>query len=232
MSLGEDLKAEVKKIFADAWTKRDGQKVPEASDLRLGNDGVNLDGTVLYADLSESTALVDSETATFAAEIYKSYLHCAAKIIRSEGGVITAYDGDRIMAVYIGSLKNTKAATTALKINHAVRNIVNPAIKKQYPSKDYYVKQVIGIDTSKLLVARTGVRGANDLVWVGRSANHAAKLTSVELGYDTYISSDVYSMMANSAKLNDKGVDMWTQLVWKEMDKATIYGSSYRWTFD
>jgi len=34
--------------------------------------------------------------------IYKTFLHCAAKIIRSHKGVITAYDGDRIIAVYIG----------------------------------------------------------------------------------------------------------------------------------
>jgi len=37
-----------------------------------------------------------------AAEIYKTYLHCAAKIIRSEGGSITSYDGDRIMGIFIG----------------------------------------------------------------------------------------------------------------------------------
>ncbi len=30
--------------------------------------------------------------------LYKAYLHCAAKIISNEGGEITAYDGDRIMA--------------------------------------------------------------------------------------------------------------------------------------
>ena len=51
MSLGEDLTKEVRKIFKDAWTTRDGQKVPESEDLRLGNDAVKLDGTVLYADL-------------------------------------------------------------------------------------------------------------------------------------------------------------------------------------
>lgn len=46
----------------------------------------------------------------FAAEIYKSYLHCASKIIRCENGVITAFDGDRVMGIFIGDLKNTSAA--------------------------------------------------------------------------------------------------------------------------
>jgi class 3 adenylate cyclase len=56
-----------------------------------------------------------AEKHRFAAEIYKTFLHCAAKIIRSEDGVITAYDGDRIMAVFIGNAKNTSAVRAALK---------------------------------------------------------------------------------------------------------------------
>ena len=63
---------------------------------------VKIEGTVLYADLDSSTNLVDEYKPQFAAEMYKTYLHCAAKIIRSEGGTITSYDWDRIMAVYVG----------------------------------------------------------------------------------------------------------------------------------
>src|SRR5688500_11199572 len=95
-TLREQLDEEVRKVFRERWTTRDGQKVPESKDLQLGNDAVLLKGTVLYADLAESTGLVDGHSASFAAEVYKSYLHCAAKIIRAEGGEITAYDGDRI----------------------------------------------------------------------------------------------------------------------------------------
>ena len=51
MSLGTDLTKEVRKIFQDAWSIRKGQNVPESEDLRLDNDAVDLNGTVLYADL-------------------------------------------------------------------------------------------------------------------------------------------------------------------------------------
>ena len=99
MSLANELNAEVKRIFGEAWTTRDGKVVPESEDLTLSNDAIKLDGTVLYADLSASTTLVDGHKAHFAAEIYRTHLYCAARIIRAEGGAITAYDGDRIMAV-------------------------------------------------------------------------------------------------------------------------------------
>jgi class 3 adenylate cyclase len=191
MALNDDLQKEVAAIFKAAWDRRDGTVVPADDSLRLGNDAVELDATVLYADLADSTKLVDGHIPGFAAEVYKTFLHCAAKIIRQEGGTITAYDGDRIMAVYLGTAKNTSAARTALKINHAATNIINPAIRSQYTSETYLLKHVVGIDSSKF-VARTGVRGANDLVWVGRAANYAAKLAALPDAYTTYITAEVH----------------------------------------
>ncbi|RZK44372.1 MAG: adenylate/guanylate cyclase domain-containing protein [Hymenobacter sp.] len=226
MALKDTLEADVKKIFADAWTTRKGIVVPESGDIGLANDSVTLEGTVLYADLDGSTNLVDQYTAEFSAEVYKVYLNCAAKIIRAEGGVITAYDGDRIMAVYIGDTKNTNAARTGLKINYAVEQIINPALKKQYPSKDYKVKQVVGIDTCSLLVARTGIRGSNDLVWVGHAANHAAKMAALSPAYPTKISKAVYDVL-NSAVKTPGNKTIWQEATW---NGKTIYRSDYEWT--
>ena len=231
MSLRQELDREVTKILADQWSEREGRVVPESTDLALTNDAVTLDGTVLYADLSESTSLVDSYTHKFAAEIYKSYLHCAAQKIKSEGGVITAYDGDRVMAVYLGNNKNTAAARTGLKLNWAVKNTINPKIKSQYPNVSYEIKQTVGIDTSPLTVARTGVRGANDLVFVGRAANHAAKLTSLPPTHATRVSKDVYDMLHDSLKRTN-GQEMWELVTWTAMDKAPIYRSTWWWRVD
>lgn len=228
MALYDDLTAAVTKIFRDSWDKRNGQVIPEPEDVALGNVGVNLEGTVLYADLSASTVLVDTEKAEFAAEIYKSYLHCATKIIRSEGGSITAYDGDRVMAVFIGDSKNTSAARAALKINWAVKNIVNPQMKAHYPNTDYSVRQTVGIDTSDLLVARTGIRGANDLVWVGSAANHAAKMTSLPPAFPTRLTAAVYAKLHSSLKVTN-GRSMWEEVTWNAMDGQKIYQSTWWW---
>jgi class 3 adenylate cyclase len=225
MSLKDDLEGEVASIFRNAWTERDGIVVPADDSIKLSNDGVNIDATVLYADIADSTALVDGLPKTLAAEIYKTYLHCAAKIISSEGGSITAYDGDRIMAVYIAGAKNSSAVRTALKINYARKQIIIPALRKQYPHRTYTPQHVVGVDTSKLFVAKTGIRGSNDLVWVGSSANYAAKLTSLSHTYPTYITSGVYDLMVDDVRTSN-GVSMWTKLNW---NGKTIYGSTWRW---
>lgn len=227
MPLLDDLKAEVATIFRDAWNLTSGRVVPAPSSIGLGNKAVELDAaTVLYADLDGSTALVDRKSWQFSAEVYKTYLHCAAKIIKAESGVITAYDGDRIMAVFIGDRQCTNAALAALKINHAVRHIINPAIRAQYPT-DYVVQHAVGIDRSTIRVARTGVRGDNDLVWVGRAANYAAKLTALPTEQrQVWMTWDVYQHLEPWV-VQDSGQAVWTADQWKAMGNYPIYGSSW-----
>ena len=208
--LKDELTNEIDAIFHTQWTRRDGQVVPEPEDLKLGNDAIVLDdAVVLYADLADSTELVDQHKPHFAAEVYKAYLHCAAKIIRAEGGTITAYDGDRVMGIFIGNTKNTSAARCALKINGAVIEIINPALKKEYPQTTYQVQQAVGVDSSSLYASRTGIRGSNDIVWVGRAANYAAKLCGLRDGaYASWITKRVYDRLLDEAKLS-KGQSMW-----------------------
>lgn len=227
MPLAEDLTQEITNIFATSWQERDGKKVPEAEEVKLGNDAVKLQATVLYADLAESTDLVDGYKAWFAAEVYKAYLHSASKIIRDEGGMITAFDGDRVMAVFIGDSRNTSAARCALKINHAVVKIINPAITAKF-STNYSVKHSVGVDTSTLFVAKTGIRGSNDLVWVGRAANYAAKLCSLrESSYASYITAEVYKGMADIVKFSSTQA-MWESRTWTEK-KINVYRSGWMW---
>ena len=133
------------------------------------------------------------------------------------------------MAVFIGNKKNSNAARTALKINFAVNKIINPAIKDQYPKRNYSIKHVVGIDTSDLFIARTGIRGANDLVWVGRAANYAAKL-SARSGPATQITSDVYDMLLKISKFGQNGKNMWTPTTAAEIGNKRIYTSSWHWS--
>ena len=227
MTLGDNLRSEVGKIIQEGWSTQERRGVPKLNDLELGNNAATLEGTVLYADLDESTRLVDTEDAEFAADVYKSYLTCAARIIRSENGTITAYDGDRIMAVYTGGRKDDRAARTALKINFAVQEIINPAIRDEYPTSSYSVRQAVGIDTSELFVARTGIRGFNELVWIGRAANHAAKL-SARTGDPSQITREVYDQLSEELRHGQNGRGIWTRTVAYEIGHRTIYTSTWQ----
>jgi len=229
MGLKADLESQVKATFSQQWERQTTDSVPAPEDLKLNaNHAKDLEtATVLYADLDGSTKMVDGNEWTFSAEVYKTFLRCAAQIIRSEDGSITAYDGDRVMAVFTGDSKNTCAVRCALKINYAVHNIIQPALAAQYQNTNFKLAHVVGIDTSQLRVARIGVRGDNDLVWIGRAANYAAKLTN-ESGKPTWITKAVYDQMNKDVKFHN-GTDMWQPMTWVTMNNLPVYCSTYSW---
>lgn len=231
MPTERDLKETVSTIFHGIWDhKTIGRKVPEPADLRLNsNHGIRIDATVLYADIEASTQLVDAQEDWHAAELYKAYLHCAASIIKGCGGVVTAYDGDRVMGVFIGDSKNTSAIKAALRINWAVDKIINPEHADFYKLAPYVLKHTIGVDTSDLLAARIGVRNDNDIVWVGRAANHAAKLCAEQHEHSLRITEAVFERLNNVVKFYD-GKDLWEKLSYSATTKNFIHTSN--WMFN
>lgn len=226
MALKDDLTSDVKTIFKSAWTETTGRIVPAPSDVGLGNKATLLEqAVVFYADLDGSTNMVDTKKWEFSAEIYKTFLHCAAKIVKAESGDITAYDGDRIMAIFIGNNKHDRAARAALKLRWAVLKIVQPLMKESYKT-DFVIAHTVGIDVSDLRAVRTGVRGDNDLVWVGRAANYAAKLTTLGSDYPTWITKAVYDGLSSSLKTsNSKSI--WEARLWTDMGNMSIYRSNW-----
>jgi uridylate cyclase len=75
MGLLSDLQNEAKEIFAEQWQVSDGQVVPDPEDLALSNEARRFKrATILYADLSGSTSLVNDQPWTRAGEIYKTFL--------------------------------------------------------------------------------------------------------------------------------------------------------------
>ena len=131
------------------------------------------------------------------------------------------------MAVYIGELKNTRAVRSAMKSQYAVQHIINPAQQAFYTKTAFTMKHVVGVDTSELFVAKTGVRGANDLVWVGRAANYAAKLSSLPDSYATYITKEVFDVMMDDVKTSNGSQEMWEGVRWDSFDDRIIYRSNW-----
>lgn len=239
-TLKEELEAEVKRIAETRWDVREGGAVPEPEQVVLANGGVKLDATVLYADMAESTGLVETVPASLAAEVYKAFLYCACKIIRANGGTITSFDGDRVMGVFVGDTKKTDAVKSALKLNYIVKKLVAPILKSYYETSQEWkrfvplldLRHAVGIDSSTILAARTGIRGSNDLVWVGRAANYAAKLATIRRpSYSTWITKAVYEKMKDEAKYTTEGgPSMWEEFSHKIGETSmTVYGSSYYW---
>lgn len=230
MTISEEIDARVQSIFANQWSYIDARVIPETKNIGLGNYGKKLTATVLYADLDDSTNLVRNHSVEFAAEIYKAFLYCAAKLVIRFNGSIRAYDGDRVMGIFQGDNANTDAVKAALKLKWVVDNIVSKRLSRQYPRKAYQLKYTVGIDCSQLLAVRSGIRNSNDLAWIGDAANLAAKLNNLPSDYSTWITHRVFDELVDVAKFGGHpSQSMWEKRSWTAMGDMTIYRSNWSW---
>ncbi len=227
MSIADDIRKNSSDAFGTKWTVRDGVVVPSASDLKLSNDAVHFKtATILYADLDGSTSLVEKKKWEFAGEVYKTFLYAASRLIRKNNGSIVSYDGDRVMGIFISESQRNQAVSCALEINYAIKKIVQVELEKHWTA-DFDIRHVIGIDTSTIRAARTGVRGDNDLVWIGNAANLAAKLTALSADNPTWITKRVYDQLNDPQKIGPNGENIWRKWVWNEHDNQEIYSTTY-----
>jgi hypothetical protein len=88
--------------------------------------------------------------------------------------------GDRVMVLFNPSTAHTDAVNTEILMNTICKNVLNERFKQNE------VTFGIGIDYGRMLATKTGVRrhgyerhNYRSLVWLGRPANVASKLTDL-----------------------------------------------------
>ncbi len=216
----DKLKKDIDAILKQRWNERKATTVPTTATLTLAGGAARFEATILYADLADSTELAMKDKRV-AAKVFKSFLACSSEIIRARGGHIRSFDGDRVMGVFVGKTRNSNAVKAALNINYAFKDVIKPAFKSfaSLNKGSYKLAYGIGIDTSEVLVVRGGIRKHNDLVWVGRAPNVAAKLSSVRtVRYPLYITKQVFRHLDHEAKSDVKGKNRWTLHPWGKVD--------------
>jgi adenylate cyclase len=234
MALLDDLRNDVQGIINKPWNTRKGQVVPDSTSVALAGGAVELAATFLYADLANSSKMAKELDRRIAAKILKSFLATTARLVRYHGGTIVSFDGDRILGIFVGDLKNTKAAKCALQIKYTVKEVIRPKFEKYESVRNasFIIKHGVGVDTGTVLAVRAGARGDNDLIWIGRAPNLAAKLSDLrESTYHTFITSTVYNKMADSSKYGGQNnTNMWESRTWTFLDdRISVYRSSWQW---
>jgi adenylate cyclase len=233
VGLAEKLDGDVATIFRTTWKMRDGTVVPATEDVALKDGAVKLDAVVLYADLFHSTQLAQKFPQSVAAKVVRAYLSSMTQLIKASGGEVRSFDGDRVMGVFIGGSKNSNAAKCALKMKYVVQETLCPKAEARFPSlkeKGFKIQHCVGVAASDVFVVRSGVRGSNDLVFIGGAPNIAAKLSELRNApYSSYITWKVYRYLKDWAKYSG-GKNMW------EKRKITLsgtewecYRSSWKW---
>jgi adenylate cyclase len=164
------------------------QYVPHAGDPAITfpdvterSQGTKLIETcVLYIDIRRSTELNFSHKPRTVAKLYTAFVRAMTRVARHYEGHVRGIIGDRVMVIFDHVNCYTNAVNCAIAMNTVAKYIIN----KHFKANE--VTCGIGIDAGKMLATKTGIRrhgeeqaNYRNLVWLGRPANTASKLTDL-----------------------------------------------------
>jgi len=226
----DTLESSIDDILGTSFNERDGRVVPTTEDVK-NNEAVKLDAVFLYADLAGSGELARHCPWDTTAKVIRAFLDASTRIIRVYGGEIRSFDGDRVMGVFLGDMKNTYATRAAREIFYATERLIGPKASKKFTSissNNIKLKCGVGVDYGTGRAVRAGIRSNNDLIWIGRAPSMAAKLSDIRsYPHCVFIHEDVYKMLADSEKM-DGSKNMWEKQSFNFAGAAhNIYRTNY-----
>jgi len=188
--LRDELAGEVEIILAKDFTvtATNTTTVPHSSDGAITFPNLDaktqacklIDTCVLYIDIRRSTELSITHKPQTVAKLYSAFVRAMTKCARHYGGHVRGIIGDRVMVIFDCDDCFANAVNCAILMNSAAKYVIN----KHFTRNE--VQCGIGIDTGKMLVTKTGFRrrgveqhNYKNLVWLGRPANVASKLTDI-----------------------------------------------------
>src|SRR3954447_20800824 len=113
MAFSDEVLKGVQDVLETDWNTRRGYVVPETENVALSNGAVNVTATYLYADLAGSSQLAQMAKPEVVGKVIRTYLNAAGKILRNYGGEIRSFDGDRVMAIFMGDDQAHNAVSAA-----------------------------------------------------------------------------------------------------------------------
>ena len=157
--------------------------VPSLSDCDLtyesgdSKKGKCIETSVLFVDIRNSVELTRKHNSETMGRIYTAFTKGVLNAAREYNGYVRNIIGDRVMVVFPVSNCFVNAVNCAITINH-----ISQMINEVFTSVDFHCG--IGIDYGEMRVIKVGIeRRGNEnaenkgLVWVGKPANLASRLT-------------------------------------------------------
>lgn len=217
----KDLEHKVDTLLTEKFSQYDIEDVPDIenkpdSKLTHGNTGLAGEFTFLYVDMRGSSTYTDEHRLQTIAKIYKAFHHCMVECVKAFYGNVRSFDGDRILAVFGGNIKENNAIKCAMKMTGCRYDILQPKIKSAFGNDSFSLG--IGIATGNIMVVKAGVgydKNTRDLIWIGDAPNIGAKLSDdAESPYSIYICKDTFGRILDTNRYtynNGIKTDMWTK---------------------
>jgi class 3 adenylate cyclase len=237
MGLLEEVTAKVDAYLVGDYAVTKPRDVPDPEDVPLGNKALEFAATALFIDVRQSTDISDSFRRQTAAKMMKAYFDGAVRIINANGGRVRSFNGDGMLAFFMGDFRSNPAAKAAMQVDWFVTEVLQTKFQKYFSQNRSALGKALefevgaGLDDGDIYAVKVGIKGTNDVAWVGRATNTAAKLANIGSGSrNIFITRAVYQRLNDDTKLSG-GVQMWSDERLQDVGGVTrgIRSTAYRW---
>ena len=178
-----DIEDMITDVHTKKFTYNTSLKVPSLSDCDLtyesgdAKKGKCIETCVLFVDIRNSVELTRKHSTETMGQIYTAFTKGVLYAAREHSGYVRNIIGDRVMVVFSVNNCFVNAVDCAITINH-----ISQIINKVFSDVDFHCG--IGVDYGEMRVIKVGIERKGDenaenkgLVWVGKPANLASRLT-------------------------------------------------------
>jgi class 3 adenylate cyclase len=234
-----DVTEGVDSYLAGSYEVTNPRDVPDPEDVPLGKKAMEFEATALFIDVRQSTDITDSFRRQTAAKMMKAYFSGAVRIINDNGGKVRSFNGDGMLAFFTGGTRTSPAVKSAMQIDWFVSELLQPKFRKYFENNLSALGKALnfeigcGIDDGEIYAVKVGIKGTNDVAWVARATNTAAKLSSVGSGTkNIYITGIAYDRLHDWAKIGSDGANMWSDMTFMDIGGVSrgVRSTAYRWS--
>ena len=167
-----DQQKEMVRRFATSAVAQDLQK----SGFSLGGRWV--EGSVLFCDIRDFTALVESQSPEEVIDLLNTYYILMFDAIAEHGGVVNQMVGDGLMSIFGAPLPLPDPAQSAVRAAMEMIELVAQFNLERRAAKKPEIRIGVGIASGKMVAGYTGTNERATYTCVGDTVNLAARLES------------------------------------------------------
>src|SRR5690606_1554194 len=137
----------------------------------------------------------------------KAYFDGSVRIVNANDGYVRSFNGDGMLAIFREPNQSDHAVKAAMQIKWFLQEILVPRFASFFGGNAAAVGKALefdlglGIDVGGIFAVRVGIKGTNDVAWVGRGTNTSAKLANLSSSPKSiWITRAVYNELSKSRK--------------------------------
>lgn len=215
MDAVKNVSQQISEYLKGDYTISPINKIPTKSDFDLSNTVKVLESvTTFYVDMRKSSKILTDSTDFWSLKIHKTFLKAVTSSVVSHGGEIRSFNGDGILAFFLGESAATDAVAAGMQLKALVQEINQILSSQNIKEIDFGV----GVSQGRVIITKCGVEDENnssqDLIWVGLPVYEALELSELShFPINIHVSNKVKDALDHDEAYKDQSKDdFWHQI--------------------